>query len=139
MVRHHVGQRHIFSLAAALISATAVAIGASPAQAQQISLAGSWNGGGTVSLPSGGTEKVRCRAIFNQSGKGATMSATCASASTKVTQYADLTRTSGNKYAGDFTNPEFGISGSIRVTVNGNSLSASLQGGGGSAFINLSR
>ncbi len=139
MVRQEIAHRIAFTLATALMFAGLPGITTAPAQAQQISLAGSWNGSGTVSLPSGGTEKVRCRATFSQSGTGATMSATCASASTKVTQYADLTRTSGNKYAGDFTNPEYGISGSIRLTVIGNSLSASLQGGGGSAYINLSR
>jgi hypothetical protein len=126
------------SVAALFCGLTAIGL-AVPAQAQQLSISGAWNGSGTVSLPSGNTEKVRCRATFSQSGANATMNATCASPSTKVTQSAALTRVSGNKFAGDFTNAEYGISGSIRVTVNGNSLSASMQGGGGSAFINLSR
>jgi hypothetical protein len=138
MVRHsNTGVRILAATSAAVIVA-ALAV-AAPTQAQQISISGAWNGSGTVSTPSGNVEKVRCRATFNQSGKDATMSATCANASARVTQYAELTRISGNKFSGEFTNPEYGISGSIRVTVNGNSLSASLQGGGGSAFINLSR
>jgi hypothetical protein len=39
----------------------------------------------------------------------------------------------------EFFNQEFGLSGSIRITVNGNSLNASLTGGGGSASFSLSR
>ena len=48
------------------------------------------------------------------------------------------TRSAG-RYIGDFTNAEYGITGSIRITLSGNSLSAALAGGGGSASINLNR
>jgi hypothetical protein len=125
-----------------LLPAAAIALSALlavPAGAQQANIAGSWNGSGTVRLPSGNTENVRCRATFNQSGSSATMSATCASPSTRVYQTADLTRVGGNRFSGDFVNREFGVSGSIKITINGNSMSAALAGGGGSAFLNLSR
>jgi hypothetical protein len=110
-----------------------------PAMGQQVNIAGSWNGNGTVKLPSGNTENVRCRATFNQSGTSATMRASCASPSVRVNQTAELTRVSGNRFSGDFVNSEYGVSGSIKITLNGNSMSAALAGGGGSAFLNLSR
>jgi hypothetical protein len=131
---------HRSPLRAGVVAVLAVtAMFAGPTAAQQINIAGSWNGSGTVKLPSGNTENVRCRATFNQSGSSATMSATCASPSARVSQTAELTRVAGNRYTGDFVNSEYGVTGSIKITVNGNSLSAALAGGGGSAFLNLSR
>lgn len=109
------------------------------ADAADDGLAGSWSGTGTVIFPSGESEKARCRATFRQSGNGATMSATCATASARVQQVATVDRVSPGRYRGDFRNDEFGISGSIRIVVSGNSLNASLSGGGGSAEFNLSR
>ncbi len=121
------------------IAATAMIALSVPAAAQQSSLSGTWNGGGSIELPSGATERARCRATFQSSGNGATMSATCATPSAKIYQQAELTRVSGNRFVGDFRNPEYGITGSIRITVRGNSLSAALNGGGGSASFSLSR
>lgn len=105
----------------------------------QDAIAGSWSGSGTVVLPSGGTEQARCRATFRPSGNGASMSATCATASVRVNQVAEISRVAPGRYRGDFRNDEFGISGSIRIVVSGNSLSASLNGGGGTAQFDLSR
>ena len=111
---------------------------ATPAMAE--GLAGSWSGSGTVVLPSGNTEKARCKVSFNKAGgKSYGMNAVCASSSTKVSQTASLEQVGPNRYTGDFTNSEYGVSGSITITVNGSNLSASLHGGGGSAFFNLSR
>lgn len=43
----------------------AAAVAASPqAKSQQATLDGTWNGGGTVILPSGDRERARCRATF---------------------------------------------------------------------------
>ena len=67
------------------------------------------------------------------------MNAVCATASARVAQSAQLARISANRFAGEFYNPEYSISGSISITVQGNRMSASLSGGGGSAHFNLSR
>lgn len=115
-----------------ITSATAVS-------AQQAGIGGFWSGGGTMTLRSGNAENVRCRATFTPVGNGATMTAICANATARVTQTADLTRVSASRYVGDFVNAEFGISGSIRITLSGNSLNAALSGGGGSASLNLNR
>jgi hypothetical protein len=130
----------------ALMAAAALVIGApasgtaQQAKGQSAGLEGSWSGGGEIVFPSGETEQARCRASFRRSGGNSFgMSAVCATASARVQQSAELTRVSGNTYRGEFFNQEFGIQGSIRITVNGDSLDASLSGGGGSAEMNLSR
>ena len=115
-------------------------IEAKPVAAQGVSLEGAWSGGGQIVFPSGEKERARCRASFRkQGGNSYGMSATCATASAKVQQTAEISLVSGNRYRGEFFNQEFGISGSVRITVNGNRLNASLSGGGGSAEFSLNR
>jgi hypothetical protein len=111
-----------------------------PAIGQQASLEGTWNGTGTVILPSGDRERARCRATFlRQSSNRFAMNAICATASTRVAQSAELARNSANRFSGEFYNSEYSFSGSIAITVQGNRLSATLVGGGGSAHFNLTR
>lgn len=109
-----------------------------PAHAQ--SLAGSWSGSGVVVFPSGERERARCRATFSATGGGGfSMSAVCATPSTRVSQTAELTRITSTAYSGEFFNSEFGVGGAIRIRLDGRRLSASLSGGGGSAQFSLSR
>ena len=105
------------------------------------SLAGSWAGGGTIVYPSGETERARCRATFrNSGGGGVSMHAVCATPSVRVSQNAALSQLTQSTYSGEFTNIEYGISGSIRIRVHGsNKLSASLNGGGATAQFSLNR
>jgi hypothetical protein len=109
------------------------------AAAQPASLEGSWSGGGVVIFPSGDRESARCRATFRRAGTGFGMNAVCATASARVAQSAQLARISANRFAGEFYNAEYSVSGSITITVRGNHISAALNGGGGSAHFNLSR
>ncbi|MFV0295872.1 MAG: hypothetical protein ACK5JT_07105 [Hyphomicrobiaceae bacterium] len=67
------------------------------------------------------------------------MNAVCATSSVRVKQHADLYRISGNRYRGEFFNQEYGVSGSIRIQLRGNSIDAFLSGGGGSAVFRMSR
>ena len=50
-----------------------------------------------------------------------------------------LARIGANRIMPDFDNAEYAVSGTITITVHGNKLSASLSGGGGSAFFALSK
>jgi hypothetical protein len=119
------------------LAATAGSVAPAMADAN---IAGAWSGSGSLVLPSGATEKVRCKVSFNKSGgKSYGMNAVCASSSAKVAQTAMLAQVGPNRYVGEFTNQEYGVTGTISLTVNGSSLSANLQGGGGSAVFNLSR
>jgi len=111
-----------------------------PSMAAADGLTGSWRGNGSMVLPSGATEKARCRVSFSkQGGRSYAMNAVCASSSARVSQTASLKQVGANRYVGEFLNNEYGISGSINLTLSGSSASAALYGGGGSAFFNLSR
>jgi hypothetical protein len=112
---------------------------ATPSSAQSAIITGVWNGSGVVTTSSGNTERVRCRAVFNQRGDAAFMNAVCATPSLRVIQSAELVRVSANRFTGSYLNQEYGVSGSIQITVSGNSLSASLSGGGGSGQLSMSR
>ena len=131
------GSRGIFAgfvVAIGLLAATA------PATSEPAILDGSWNGGGTLTFPSGDKEKARCRATFRrQGGDRVTMSAVCTTPSARASQTAELVRVGANRYSGEFFNAEYNISGAIRITVLGNSLTASLNGGGAQAVFSLSR
>jgi hypothetical protein len=126
--------------AASFMALAAITGGTAPAAAQAAGLEGSWSGGGNVRFNSGKSERASCRASFSkQGGSSYSMSATCATSSGRVSQTAQLTRTGANRFSGEFNNSEYGISGSINISLNGNSLNASLSGGGGSASFNLNR
>ena len=125
----------------AACAAIAVLSGAAfSAMAENASLEGSWSGSGTVTFPNGGTEAARCKASFRRQGEDKfSMNALCATPSGKVAQTAQLERTGGNRFAGDFQNSEYGIAGQINIVVRGNSLNAALNGGGASASLKLSK
>ena len=128
--------RVLFSTFALAVVALALPLSA----ADDASLVGSWSGSGRVTFPSGATEQARCKANFRkQSANAVGMTAVCATSSARIEQTAALSRTGPNRFSGDFNNAEYGVTGSIRITVSGNSLSASMVGGGGSASFNMSR
>ena len=125
---------------AAVVAATLVGLPAPGVAQQGADLSGTWSGGGRVQFSSGAVESARCRASFRrQGGSSFAMSASCATPSARVDQTAVLSRTGGNRFAGEFYNSQYGITGSINISVNGNRLSASLSGGGASAHLSLSR
>jgi hypothetical protein len=145
-VTRHVTRRGL-SVRSALASVAALAafVGASlalvvPAASNAADLSGAWSGGGSIQLASGAKEKARCRARYSRSGGSTyTMSATCATPSAKVAQTAKLRKAGANSYAGQFYNAEYGITGSIRVTLNGNRQTVYLSGDAGSAAFSLKR
>jgi uncharacterized protein (DUF2147 family) len=124
---------------AGLTAAVAFAVAAfTPVAVTAAELTGAWSGGGSVSLASGAKEKARCRANYSKAGGASyVMSATCATASAKVAQTAQLRKSGANSYSGKFFNPEYGVTGSIRVTVNGKRQSVYLSGDAGSAAFSL--
>ena len=127
--------------ASLVLMAAAFLAGASAgAAAQSASLDGAWTGGGKVTFPSGSEEAARCRVKYNrESPTTYVATASCATASGRVDQSANLERTSANTYRGSFYNAQFGLTGSIKVVVTGSSQSVLLDGGGASASLRLSR
>ena len=112
---------------------------AAPAKEER-GLEGSWSGGGSVSFATGSREQARCRAHYSRASKNSyRLNATCATASGKAAQTATVHKVGENKYSGNFHNPDYDISGTISVIVNGNSQSVRLTSSSGWAVIRLSR
>lgn len=127
-------------LTLALLSVTALSfsVGSLPVYAQGADLTGSWSGGGTVTFAGGNRERARCRVRYSsQAGGMYSLTGVCATDTGRVEQTATLRKTGANTYAGNFLNPEFGVSGVIRVTVSGNSQTATINSDGGSAQLTL--
>ena len=123
---------------AALASALTVSVTSSAeARGEGGSIAGSWSGGGTVVYASGQRERAHCRASYSGGGSSVMMSGGCATPSGSVFQSARLRKVGANSYAGSFFNTQFNASGSIHVTVHGNTQSVSLHSGAGSASLTL--
>ncbi len=124
-------------------------VAAGPAHSQRLTnkasvgatnLAGTWRGNGILYLPSGNSERANCLARFRRtSARSYGLSAVCATASARVQQSARVGLVSGNRYQGQFYNAEFGISGSIVITVHGRRLSATLNAGSAAARMVLKR
>ena len=120
-----------------ILSASVIAAAIVAPSAHSEGLGGSWSGGGTVVYADGHREHARCRAHFSQSGPHVSLSATCATPSGSVEQSASLRQTGPNSYSGSFFNPQFNVSGSIHISVHGNSQYVSLRSPSGSADLTL--
>jgi len=121
-------------------AALVIAPGEAAAEPGPAGLAGSWSGGGWVSFASGSKERARCKVRYTaQSATHFRFSGTCATESGRVSQTATVRKSGANSYAGSFHNSEYDVSGSIRVVVRGNSQTATLTSGSGSAVLTLSR
>jgi hypothetical protein len=108
----------------------------STAEAKDGGIAGSWSGGGVVTYSSGQRERARCHANYS-GGASVMMSGSCATPSGSVFQSARLRQVGANSYAGSFFNAQYNTSGSIYVTVHGNTQNVSLRSSGGSASLTL--
>lgn len=105
-----------------------------------IDLAGSWSGSGSVSFFTGSKEKARCRATYAKAGGTSySINATCATASGKVVQTANVRRTGPTSFAGSFYNADYDLSGNIHVSVQGNSQNVTMTSSKASASLRLSR
>ena len=132
-------RRFAVALAASVLFTSLTLTAVPPAHSAE-GLTGRWSGSGAVVLPSGETEKARCKATFRKvGGREFAMDAVCATSSLRVAQTATLQAVGTNRFNGEFVNPEYNIAGSIKLTLSGNTLSASLNGGGGSAYFTLGR
>jgi hypothetical protein len=128
--------RKVAGIGTALAVTLAVSMVAIP-EARSEGIAGSWSGGGTVTYASGQRERARCHAHYSGGGSSVSVSATCATPSGSVSQSARLRKVGANSYAGSFFNSQYNTSGSIHVTVHGNTQSVSLRSASGSANLTL--
>lgn len=93
------------------------------------SMQGAWKGVGSVSMPSGQTEKLTCKAYYTTKGEGAVLGLAlqCASASNKIDLRADLTY-SGGKVSGKWEERAFNSSGDITGKATDSSVSLVISG-----------
>jgi hypothetical protein len=101
-------------IAAAVLFVASVVNSQSKAQSGPFAaLAGSWSGGGTVTLDDGSTERIRCRAKYAPAGPTMEMSLTCASDAYKFNLSASV-HAQGNAITGSWTEASRNISGVIQ-------------------------
>jgi hypothetical protein len=124
----------------AAVAAMAGIMGFAGEIAADVDLSGSWSGGGSVTFSGGSKEKARCRATYAKSGVTSySVNATCATPSGTVTQTASVKRSGPSSFSGSFYNAAFDTSGSIHVSISGNSQSVTLASVKASASLRLSR
>ncbi len=137
--RNSAAVRHALLAAAGIILAAFLTI--APVKAAiAADIVGTWTGSGTVTLANGARERARCRASYiSAGGRTYAMSATCATASAKVSQTAILSQNTKNRFGGTFYNPEFGVTGRIRIIVSGKRQTVYLSGSAGHATFSMHR
>lgn len=151
------------TLSRMLLVASAISLAsAMPASAGDVtfaSLDGAWGGSGKVRLENGSSEKLKCKGYYNaKSGTTLGMAINCGNATFKINMRANLT-SAGGQISGTWEEREFNqsgnvsgkanasgftlkfsgaISGSMSVTLSGNSQTVSISTGGpGFTGVNL--
>ncbi len=123
---------------AALVGVMGIGLAGAEARAESVMLVGTWSGNGNINFASGSKEAARCRAHFSKTGERSyEMSASCATASAKVDQTAQLTKVGADSYVGRFFNEQYNTGGSIKITVSGRTGTVNLAGEAGTAFFRL--
>jgi hypothetical protein len=92
-------------------------------------MAGSWTGGGIISLTNDITERLRCRADhkYNQGASSLALSIRCASDNYKFELSSNVVERRG-QISGKWAEASYGVSGSISGRVAGNRITATAQG-----------
>jgi hypothetical protein len=99
-------------------------------------MAGTWHGGGTVSLEDGSTERVRCRATYAVAGATMNMTLTCASDAYKFNLSANVVD-QGGAVSGTWSEASRNISGSLQGRGGGGNYQVIASTGGFNASISL--
>src|SRR5450755_3564653 len=108
------GLRWLLVAAIALLAASASGTASYAQSGPFTGMAGSWSGGGTVTLDDGSTERIRCRATYavGAGGSGLNQSLTCASDSYKFDLSSNVIA-QGSALSGTWSESSRGVNGSI--------------------------
>lgn len=115
---------------------------AAPAQSAVMSpfrvMAGSWSGGGTLSMANGEQERLRCRDSYNVAGSGdeLRLNLRCASESYKF-DLASNVQYRGGAISGGWTEASRNASGTISGRAEGDHVEAAARGQNFSADLSL--
>jgi len=101
-------------------------------------LAGSWSGGGTLTMSNGAQERLRCRASYNPAGGGDSLHLTlqCASDSYKFDVASDVVNR-GGAISGSWNEASHNSSGSVSGRASGDSIQATARGANFSTGLSL--
>jgi len=101
-------------------------------------MAGSWSGGGMLTMANGTQERLRCRASYSPAGDGNSLhlSLQCASDSYNFSLASDV-ENRGGTISGSWSEASRNASGTISGQANGDSVSAVARGDSFSAGISL--
>ena len=116
-----------------------LALATSPSHAQSepfAPLAGSWHGGGTVTLDDGSRERIRCRATYRVAGANMEMTLTCASDAYKFNLAANVVDR-GGVISGNWSESSRGVSGTLEGRGGGGNFQVLAAAGGFNANISL--
>jgi hypothetical protein len=100
-------------------------------------LAGSWHGGGTVSLDDGSSERIRCRASYAVAGASMEMNLTCASDSYRFNLQASVV-SEGGAISGRWSESSRGVEGTLQGHGGNGSFQVSASAASFNANISLS-
>jgi hypothetical protein len=130
-------QARRLTFAAAAFFMAAFAASTSYAQSGTFAgMAGTWSGGGTVTLDDGSSERIRCRATYKVGGRNMEMVLTCASDAYKFNLQAAVVA-QGGEVAGTWSETSRNIGGTIQGHGAGGSFQVIASAAGFNSSISL--
>ena len=124
-------------LAAVAFCMMAFAVSTSHAQSNPFAgMAGTWSGGGTVTLDDGSSERIRCRATYRVSGPSMDMTLTCASDAYKFALQANVVD-QGGAISGNWAETSRNIGGSLQGRGGGGNFQVVANAAGFNSRISL--
>lgn len=136
-LRFHVVVRRLLIAAAVLMSGCVFSSAGHAQSGPFAGLAGSWHGGGTVSLDDGSTERIRCRANYGVGGRSMEMSLTCASDAYRFNLQANVVA-EGGAISGNWSESSRNVSGTLEGRGGNGNFQVLASSGGFNANISLS-
>ena len=127
-------RRLAFAAAAFFVTSTAVAH--AQAGGPFAGMAGTWSGGGTVTLDDGSKERLRCRATYVVPGASMNMGLTCASDAYKFDLRASVVA-QGSDITGTWSETSRNVGGSLAGRGGGGNFQVVAQAAGFNANITL--
>lgn len=118
------------ALATALFSASVVSALVVPAPADETwaMLEGRWSGVGTIALDGGGTERLKCQAVYQNEADGhVAQRLTCVGASYRIEGSADLIF-EGTRLSGTWSERAYSVGGGLAGRAEGGRMTFKLDG-----------
>jgi hypothetical protein len=127
-----------FASAGALIALSVATIPAQAASSPFLAMAGSWSGGGTISMASGEQEPLRCRATYNVAGRGDELSLNlrCASASYNFDLSSNVAYR-GGAVSGQWAESSRNAAGTLAGRASGDHIEVAARGQNFSAGLSM--